>query len=244
MQLSVIIPARNEEMRLPLALGAVAAYQASSPEEIEVIVVDGGSSDATKLKVEDFRDRFSSLRTLSVPDTGRRNNKGLAVRAGMLAANGELRCFIDADNAASFDQIELLLRQIPGFDLVIGSRYIPGGDPGPRSLSRRIVSRGGNLIYRHALSIAERDTHCPMKLYTASAARLLFDLSRIDGMGFDAEVLAIAARRGLRVAEVPVTWRHVEGGTVRIGTVLEALSEVVLIRRGLRHGVYDVAPLP
>lgn len=239
MRLSVIIPARDEELRLPNALAAIEAYQASSDTEIEVIVVDAGSTDGTARIAESFASRFPLCRTIHVPDSGSRNNKGTAVRAGMLAATGELRCFIDADNAAAFGQIDLLLPCISESDVVIGSRYIPGGDPGKRSLARHVVSRGGNLIFRLALGVPQRDTHCPLKLFTAQAAEMLFRASRIEGLGFDAEVLALASRRGLRVAEVPVTWRHVEGGSVRVGTVLESLSEVARIRRGLRTGAYD-----
>lgn len=239
MRLSVIIPARDEERRLPLSLEAVATHLSVLECECEVIVVDAGSKDATAAVAASYRDRIPNLRVISVADTGSRNNKGLAVRTGMLAASGEIRCFVDSDNGAPFDQIDALLPLLGEYDVVIGSRYVPGGDPGRRSVPRRIVSRGGNLVFRLLLGIRQQDTHCPLKLYSAEAARMLFGLSRIDGLGFDVEVLAIAAANGLRVAEVPVHWNDVEGSTVRMRTVLEAFAEVARIRRGFRDGVYS-----
>lgn len=243
MHLSVIIPARDEARRLPLALEAVAGYLEQHDTDCEVIVVDAGSKDDTAAVARSFADRMTGLRVLSIANTGARNNKGMAVRTGMLAASGDARCFIDSDNGAPFEQIEMLVPLLGEYDVVIGSRYVTGGDPGRRSIVRRIVSRGGNLVFRLFLGIPQRDTHCPLKLYSASAAHMLFGLSRVNGLGFDAEVLTIAAHRGLRVAEVPVRWDDVEGSSVRARTIFEAFTEVALIRRALRRGFYDQEPV-
>jgi len=244
MLLSVIIPARNEGKRLHLALEALASHSFEPSVRLEVVVVDAGSTDDTAAVAEGFRGRLPGLRVLRIDNTGRHNNKGAALRTGMLAASGDLRCFIDADNGAPFEQIDTLLPLTADHDVVIGSRYVPGGDPGPRGVARKIISRGGNRIFRSVLHLRQLDTHCPLKLFSADAAELLFGLSRIDGLGFDAEVLVIATRRGLRVAEVPVTWRHVENGTLSVYAVMESLAEVGRIRRNLRDGLYDVMPVP
>lgn len=242
MRLSVIIPARNEERRLPPTLEAVAAHLPTLGVDAEVIVVDAGSTDTTATVAASFAEKIPSLRVIPAADTGARCNKGLAVKTGMLAATGDLRCFIDADNGAPFDQIGALLSLAANHDVVIGSRYIPGGDPGKRTVVRTIVSRGGNLIFRAGLGVRQKDTHCPLKLFTASSAELLFGLSRIDGLGFDEEVLAIAANRGLRIAEVPVRWRAIGGSKVRLHTVAESFAEVGQIRRNFRAGLYDGEP--
>lgn len=240
MRLSVIIAARNEELRLPPTLEAVARHIEEQGMDAEVIVVDAGSTDATAAVAESFRPRFADLSVLAVEDTGIRCNKGLAIRRGMLAATGDVRCFIDADNGAPFSQVDRLLGALEGADVVIGSRYVPGGDPGRRSMTRMFVSRAGNLIFRLFLGVTQRDTHCPLKLFRAAAADALFSRSLIDGLGFDAEVLAIAPRLGLRVAEVPVTWRAVEGSKVGWATIGESLHEVRVIRRNLASGAYRI----
>lgn len=240
MRLSVIIAARNEESRLPPTLEAVARHIDDKGMDAEVIVVDAGSTDSTAAVAESFRPRFARLSVLAVEDTGIRCNKGLAIRRGMLAATGDVRCFIDADNGAPFSQIERLLGALDDADVVIGSRYVPGGDPGRRSVTRMFVSRAGNLVFRFLLGVPQRDTHCPLKLFRAAAADALFSRSLIDGLGFDAEILAIAPRLGLRVAEVPVAWRAIEGSKVGWATIIESLTEVRVIRRNLASGAYRI----
>lgn len=237
--MSVIIPARNDAHRLSRSVRAVLSYFAQHQGGLELIVVDAGSTDGTRSVADGLLMDVPGSRILSVSARPGHNNKGLAVRTGMLAANGDVHCFIDADNAAPFEQVDSFLPLLGENDVVIGSRYIPGGDPGPRSPLRHWVSRGGNLVFRSALGLHERDTHCPLKVFTAQASRTLFGLSRVDGLGFDAEVLVLAHRLGMHVAEVPVTWRHVEQGTFHPAVVLESLSEVCRIRRNLREHLYD-----
>ena len=124
----------------------------------------------------------------------------------MAEAQGEYRCFIDADNGVSFEQIDGAFQLIDQYDIVIGSRYVEGGEHGKRALSRTIMSRGGNLLFRLILGLDYTDTRAPMKLYRGSVADALFPTLRLGGFGFDTELLFLAKRRGFTVREYPVTW--------------------------------------
>lgn len=239
----------NEERRLPLTLEAVSEFVSDSGLSVEVIVVDAASTDSTVEVARSFSDRIPTLRVLQAPEVVTKAKKGAAVRAGMLAASGDARCFIDADNAAPVSQVASLLPLLADADVVAGTRFAPGGDAGSRPFVRRALSWGSNLIVRSVLGVRQSDAYCPLKLFSAQAAESLFSRAEASGFSFDAEVLALAAALDMRVVEVPVTWSNVEGSKVDVVAILESLREVFDVRRRVVTGAYDIStpqptPLP
>lgn len=140
--------------------------------------------------------------------------KGSAIERGMASARGEYRCFIDADNGVSFEQIDGAFELINRYDIVIGSRYTEGGSHGKRPLAKTIMSRGGNVLFRLILGLDYTDTRAPMKLYRAHVAEELFPRLRLRGFGFDTELLFLARKLGYSVSEYPVSWEEGRSSTV------------------------------
>lgn len=206
-QLSVIIPAYNEEQRLLPTLTAVHGWLAARPGRHEILVVDDGSDDDTGQVVRAFLVRHPRA-PLRLITSARNQGKGHAVRAGMLAARGALRLFMDADNATPISELPRLLAAVEaGARIAIGSRRAAGAELRRRQpWFRRAWSALANRVVRAGLVQGIRDTQCGFKLFDADAAAAVFGPLRTRGWGFDLEVLALAQRQGLAIAEVPVCW--------------------------------------
>jgi dolichyl-phosphate beta-glucosyltransferase len=238
MRLSVIIPAYNEESRLPETLRWVSAYLARQSYPAEVVVVDDGSDDGTAGAAA----RFHGARPVSVhrhPD-GANHGKGASVKLGMLAATGEYRLFMDADNSTTIEEIERFWPLFAeGYDVVIGSRAIAGAriiTHQPRY--RELAGRFGNKIIRAMAVPGILDTQVGFKMFTRRSAEIIFPRLTIDRWGFDVEALAIARLKGWRIREMPITWSNAPGSKVKSGAYLDVLREVWRIRRNLRAGAY------
>lgn len=238
--LSVIIPAFNEETRLPDTLREVLRYLAGREYSCEVVVVDDGSTDATASVVADWSTPPVPLRLVRHPD-GANHGKGAAVRRGMLAAQGSRRLFMDADNSTTCDQVAGFLPYLAeGYDVVIGSRDIPGAViPIRQPWYKMLAGDAGNLFIRALAVPGILDTQAGFKLFTERAVAEIFPRLTLDRWGFDVEILAIARRRGLRVKELPITWRNDPESKVGFASYLSVLTEVWKVRRNLRSGVYD-----
>ena len=210
--LSIVIPAYNEEKRLPSTLERVLGHLDSSGWDFaEIVVVDDGSSDGTAAVASDFQAKDPRVRLLRNPGN---RGKGYAVRHGMLEARGDWRLFTDADLSAPIEELEKLMQaaQTRGFEVAIGSRALDRSMIGVhQSRLRENAGRVFNLIMRTVLGLPLWDTQCGFKLYAARAAENIFRRQRLERFGFDAEVLYLARRLGYRIAEVPVRWNHVEG---------------------------------
>jgi len=228
--LSVIIPAYNEEARLPDALDEVTAYLDAHYPNAELIIASDGSTDDTESITRDFAEKSPRVRLLSLPHRG----KGHAVKRGMLEATGAVRLFMDVDLAVPVEMIAPFVEATQNADVVIGSRSIGGAERSGEPLSRRIGGRIVGRATRLILGLSVSDTQCGFKVFRAAAAELLFDGQRVDGFAFDAEILYLARRWGMRVAELPVTWRYGEMSTVRLHHGPQTLAEIVKIRlRGM-----------
>ena len=228
--LSVVIPAYNESARLPATLARLRDYLDSAGDPYQVIVVDDGSRDDTVAQAEATAATWPQMCVLRLP---RNMGKGAAVRAGMLAASGELRLFTDADLSAPIEELPKLRERLsPACQVVIGSRAVAGSvieehQPGRRETMGRVYNKLLQFVALRGLN----DTQCGFKLFTAEAAAQCFGPLRTLRFGFDAEVLLRARRLGLGIAEVPVRWGHREDSRVSaMRDSLRTLYELMVLR--------------
>ena len=233
--MSVVIPAYNESERIVPTIGAIATYMSGRDEPWELIVVDDGSSDETVEVV-----RSLGLANLRLIESVQNGGKGKAVRAGMLAAHGDVRLFADADQSTPIEQFEKLLVSLrDGHDVVVGSRAADGSLEASKSPLRRLLSGGLRTMVDVLFNIGVRDTQCGFKMFTAAAAEDLFRRQQIDGFSFDLEVLYLAEKFGYRISEVPVEWIDAPGSTVDAALVaFQFLADLVKIRVGDLRGDY------
>jgi len=240
--LSIVVPAYNEEHRLPPTLARLHAYLSAQPLRYEIVVVDDGSRDATCAVVQAAMASIPNLRLVrQTPNRG----KGAAVRLGMLAARGQLRVMSDADGSMSPDQLPRLLAPITACkaEVAIGSRYAEGAKSDIKQPWYRVLwSRIANQAVQRSLVPGVRDTQCGFKAFTAEAARDLFARGRIDGWAFDLEILALARRAGYAIAEVGVEWTDDRRSRVNpLKDMWKVVREAMTIRKNLRRGVYNQA---
>jgi dolichyl-phosphate beta-glucosyltransferase len=236
MLLSIIIPAHNEERRLPPTLKAIDSFLDHQPYESEVLVVENGSQDLTAVVTEAYAADHPRVRLLREHGRG----KGLAVRRGMLAAQGQYRFICDADLSMPIEELPKFLPPLAGDDdVAIGSREVPGARRFNEPLFRHVQGRVfSGLVKLFALPGFE-DTQCGFKCFRARAAEDLFGVQRFDGMSFDVEVLYIARQRGYRIVEVPIDWYYrSESRVQRLADPVRMLLDILVIHRNWRAGCY------
>lgn len=240
LELSIVIPAFNEEKRLPKTLESIRAYLKSQPLRAEVLVVDDGSTDATAKVVELSRSCFPELKLIS---NDRNHGKGFSVRKGMLAARGEIALFTDADLSAPIEEADKLLAALGegGYDGAIGSR----------ALNRRMIEvhqsafreRAGilfNRIVRRLTGLPFEDTQCGFKAFRRERSLVIFEKQRTEGFGFDPEILFLARLEGLRIAEVPVRWAHDQATKVNMfSDSLRMILDLLAMRWYAWTGAYS-----
>lgn len=232
--LSVIVPAYNEEKRISVTIIDLDKKLSGAGFEYEIIVVDNNSKDHTKEVVERLSHGLKNIKVIDCKIQG----KGAAVRAGMLAAQGEYRLFMDADNSVSVDQgIEALKYFKEGYGVVIGSRDV-GGAKNDQPWYRQIAGNIGNLIIQILLLPGLWDTQCPMKIFTGEAAEKVFSRMKIEKWGFDVEVLALAKKFGYKIKEFPAVFINDANSKVKLSAYVKTLLEVVKIRFWLWFGRY------
>jgi glycosyltransferase involved in cell wall biosynthesis len=227
--LSVVIPAYNEERRLPPTLRTVVAHLRGHGLPFEVVVADDGSADGTAALVDGAG---PEVRVLRLPHRG----KGAAVRAGVLASSGDLVLVTDADLSTPIVELDRLVGALERCEVAIGSRNAAGARVAvPQRLDRRLMGRAFNLLVRTLLLPGLRDTQCGVKLFRREVALAVFERCRSDGFAFDVEALALARGLGYRVAEVPVEWRNSPDSRVRpLVDVPRMFWELLTIRRRCR----------
>lgn len=236
-KLSVIIPAYNEENRLPKTLKAVDEYLRKQSYEYEVLVVNAGSTDRTK---EVVQNATLTVRNLNIMDVENRG-KGYAVRQGMLQARGQYRMFMDADNATTVDHVEKMWPEFEkGYDVVIGSRDMKGAVIAvPQVWWRRRLGDVFNLIVQLSSGLwGMWDTQCGFKGFTRKAAEEIFVKCTINRWAFDVEVLMLAKKMGFRIKEVPVTWVNDPYSRVTFSGMVKMLLEVLQISINNLMGKY------
>ena len=233
MKLSVIIPAYNEEKRLPKTLQEVDVYLRQQSYDYEIIVVNDGSKDRTSELVLSRASHTNNLRLINNKEN---HGKGYVVRQGILEARGDFRLFMDADNSTSIDQIEKMWPFFEqNYQVVIGSRDIKGSITNPsQPLLRRLIGKIGNLIIQTVGGLfGIQDSQCGFKCFTKEAVENVFSKTVINRWGFDIEALVLAQKFGYRIKEIPVIWKNDFQSRVNLFGVIKTLFEVFQIRWNL-----------
>ncbi len=234
MSVSIIIPAYNEEQRLPETLRATAAYFATRREEFDLLVVDDGSQDGTVSVVSRFAAANPDVKVECLSYGGNRG-KGYAVRYGMLRAQGQIRLFCDADLATPPDQYEVVLggMRLKGAAIGIGSRPLRASNLlVHQPWHREMLGRGFNQAVRMLAVPGIADTQCGFKIFTSDAAQEVFSRCRLDSFASDSESLYVATRLGYTIAEVPIRWSHKDGSKVNmVRDGLRTLLDLMTVRR-------------
>jgi dolichyl-phosphate beta-glucosyltransferase len=238
--LSVIIPAYNEAERLPKTLKRFHEYLAATGFTYELLVVLDGPCDNTRAVL---RKAVCEIAHLKVIDRAVNHGKGVTVREGVIAACGQIRLFADADNStdiAHFDRMKALFDR--GYDLVIASRNprdaAGAGQAVPQALYKQIIGQAGNFLVQLVAVPGIWDTQCGFKAFRAEAAQRIFSRAKIDGWGFDIEVLALARALNYKIGIIPVRWVNDTRTHFLFSDYLGILWDTLKVRYDLLTGNY------
>lgn len=244
--LSIIVPAYNEENRLPPTLARIAEFLRGQPYRSEVLVVENGSTDRTSEVVEQFRaahvrgDDHFDVRLLHSA-----KGKGNAVKHGVMEARGEYLLITDTDLAVPIEEaVRFLPPQLDArrYAIAIASRELAGSVRHDEPVYRHLMGRVFNWLVRMLAVPGIHDTQCGFKCFSREAAHLIFPLQRVNGWGFDVELLTIAQQHGLGILEIPVHWYYGADSRVRpIHDTITMLMDLMQIRRNRRAGLYNGA---
>lgn len=240
--LSVVIPAYNEEKRIPNTLLAADKYLSTQSYSYEIVVVDDGSKDNT---VQTVKNMQKVVKNLYVIENVQNHGKGYVVRKGMLESRGDIRLFMDADNATSVDHFS---KMKPYFDkgakVVIGSRDNWDAKGAVQAVKqpfyKRLLGNMGNLVIQIMVVPGIWDTQCGFKATTERAAKEIFSRSLVDRWGFDSEMLGIAHALGYKIEKIPVYWINDPNSKVSLKVYIEVLLETFKIRWNLWTGKYNI----
>lgn len=241
--LSLVVPAYNEEKRLPVSLARIAEWLGSRVPALsaEVLVVDDGSSDRTASVAERTAAGLGlDFRVIRLQEN---RGKGAAVRAGVLEARGAHVLVTDADLSTPIEEVDKLLAAAA--PVAIGSRGVDATLVKQRQSLFRVASgRLFNLLVRLLAVSGIRDTQCGFKLFRADAAREVFSRATVDRFAFDVEALLLARRLGYAIAEVPVLWFNSPDTRVGLGGGLEAFAALFRIRWQVARSMRRKPPKP
>ena len=240
-KLSIIIPAFNEEKRLPRTLEQVFNFVQNQSYVSEVLIIENGSSDRTFEVAQDYANNNPQCFAIRNSIRG----KGLAVRKGMLMATGQYRFMCDADLSMPILEINRFLPPaLENFDIAIASREAKGSVRYNEPAYRHWGGRGINLIIRLLVLPGLRDTQCGFKCFRADVAKEIFKYQTFSGISFDAEILYIARLRGLKIVELPIPWYYSDESRINLLTdTLALIRDLITIRRNARSGRYDPEPI-
>jgi dolichyl-phosphate beta-glucosyltransferase len=206
-ELSIVIPCYNEEQRLPRTIEQIERYLAGSGVSYELILVDDGSTDGTRRIMDAAVERNPAVRLEALPQN---RGKGRALAEGVAAARGAEILVTDADLSTPIEELDKLRTQLrKGAGVAIGSRALRGSRVEvSQPIYRVLMGKAFNLLVQAVLLPGIWDTQCGFKLFRADVAHDAFAKLTTDGFGYDPEVLYLAKKRGVRIAEVPVVWRN------------------------------------
>jgi dolichyl-phosphate beta-glucosyltransferase len=237
--ITIVIPAYNESERLAPSLERVLRFINQNGWNAELIVVDDGSTDQTPEIVKSYEQKSGGI--VRLLQNGENRGKGYSVRNGILHANAEIILFTDADLSSPIEECTKLVSALDqGADIAIGSRWARSELQTKRqSIARQLLGRVFNGLLRVLLNLDFKDTQCGFKAFRRPAAMILFPLQRIEGWGFDPEILFLAGKLGFKVEEVPVRWGH--DTRTRINPIVDGsrmVSEMMRIRWNSLIGKY------
>jgi dolichyl-phosphate beta-glucosyltransferase len=239
MHLSIVIPAYNEEKRLPKTLIEINNYLSKQDYSYEIIVVNDGSKDQT---AQETKKIMPVVKNLKLIDNKKNQGKGAVVKQGMLAAQGDYRLFTDADNSTSIDQVEKMWPEFEkGFDLVIGSRDVKGAvlDPPQPWLRNALLGKGFKLYRKLIVGLWKiQDTQCGFKCVSSKAAQDIFPKCVIDRFAFDPEILILAQKRKYKIKEIPIEWKNDLESKVNFKSMIKMAIDMIQIRINLIKGRY------
>ncbi|MCR4325016.1 MAG: glycosyltransferase family 2 protein [Candidatus Curtissbacteria bacterium] len=244
--LTVIIPAYNEEPNFKKGtIDGVPEYLEKQNYSWEILIVDDGSDDNTASLAEEFAKKHNNIRVIKNPHQG----KAETVKTGVEKADGELILFTDFDQATPISEAERLLPFFPEYDIVIGSRQLPGAKREKEPIYRHIMGLGFNLVVQVIAIRGIWDTQAGFKCFKAEVAKELFGHLQVYGRGkkvkgalvtaFDVELLFIAKKKGYKIKEVAIAWHHV--ATTRVSPIKDSLRmfrDVLKVRLNDIKGVY------
>lgn len=238
--LSIIIPAHNEESRLPRTLEQVFRFLEEQNYSVEVIVVENGSSDRTYEIAKEFTQKHPKLIALREENRG----KGNAIRRGILEAQGEYRFICDADLSMPIEELpKFLPPTLADFDIAIGSREAPGAIRYNEPSYRHLGGRAINLVIRMFILPGLNDTQCGFKCFHADAAETLFRQQTLPGWSFDIEILYLARRKKLRLREIPIQWYFdPESKVSAVRDAVRMIGDIFRIHLNALRGKYDLTP--
>jgi dolichyl-phosphate beta-glucosyltransferase len=235
--LSIIIPAYNEENRLPTTLTEVGSFLNDQSYSSEVWIVNNNSTDRTEEVIQKFCSEYPFMMALFEETPG----KGSAVRKGMLEARGEFLFMCDADLSMPIEQLNKFFPpQLEGVDIAIASRETPGSVRYDEPLIRHLGGRAMNWLIQLFALPGLNDTQCGFKCFSAAAAKDLFHNQTLPGWAFDIELLYIARQRGLTIKEIPIPWTFYQGSKVNaIRDAIKIIQDIRIIRQNQKRGLYD-----
>jgi dolichyl-phosphate beta-glucosyltransferase len=229
MYLSIIIPAYNEEKRLPQTLSKVIDFISQQTYSVEILIINDGSTDNTASLVEDLAKNESQIKLI---DNRENRGKAFSVNQGIKLASGEYILFMDADGSTPIDEVQKLIEALDcGFDIAIGSRRVFGANVvHDQSIPRLFLG----WIFRHIVSIILPlniiDTQNGFKLFKNQTAKIIFAMQKSFGWAFDVEILYLAHKLGYKIKEVPIVWNNNDESKVKLLGKVKMLFEIIKIR--------------
>jgi len=237
MKLSVIIPCYNDGSRIEKTLFDVSNYLTKQDFDFEVIIVDDGSTDDSKEKIEKMINKWPQFQVIGYKEN---KGKGAAIAFGVKHCKGNKILFMDADQSTPISQFEQFKQFLTAYPVIIGSRYLRRGYIKIKQPFWRIFfARSANLLIRLMLGLKLTDTQCGFKMFETSIAKKIFAKMTLNRWGFDFEILLIAKKMGLEIKEVPVFWYNERRSKVRPKDFLRTLGELWQVRKNLKKGKYD-----
>lgn len=231
MKLSVVVPAYNEEKRIPKTLREINNYLSRQSYESEIVVVSDGSKDNTAEVANGLRAEIPNLKVI---DNKENHGKGFVTRQGLAAAAGDFRLFTDADNSTSVDQVEKMWPEFEkGFDVIIGSRDIKGAvkDPPQPWIRNIILGEGFKLFRKIVIGLwGIQDTQCGFKCFRKNVCEKVLPKCRVDRFAFDPEILVLARKSGYKIKEVPVIWKNDLDSKVKPSSMIKMALDLFKIK--------------
>lgn len=237
--LSIVVPAFNEEKRIESPLDEVIQYLRNQFEQWELIYSDDGSTDRTLEKLRKLQEKYSEIKVVGVP---KNRGKGSAVRTGMSAASGNIILFSDTDFSTPIQETGKLLKYLnDGYDVAIGSRGLSDSQVEiHQAWPREIMGKMFNTMLHSLLPIEFMDTQCGFKMFSRKAVDIILPKMHLESFAFDVEILIIAQANSLRIVEVPVIWRNVLDSRVHpIRNSVEMIRDVLKVRHRLAMNLYS-----